>query len=226
MRRRRRVRTKYRRRPHFYLGLRLPKLPKKAAAPLLILGALVVVYLLTAGNLGQVSGEVALTVANDLVTRRVTDAVNRRIQQGGFDYSDFVKIERDGSGNVTAITTDTAKINLLSSELLNDIVGANQQNMVEIGIPLGTLTGAQLLLGRGPSVKVKVYMLSNSTAAFRNELSDAGINQTKHQILLDVTVNIRIMIPWKTVSAAVNSEVLVAETVIVGKVPETYVKVN
>ena len=226
MRRRRRVRTKYRRRPRFYLGLRLPRLSKKAAIPLLILGALVLCYVLVAGNLGQVSGEVALTEANDLVTRRVTDAVNRRVQQGGFDYSDFVSIDRDADGNVTAITTDTAKINLLSAELLNDIVGANQQNMVEIGVPLGTLTGTQLLLGRGPSINVKVYMLSTSTATFRNELSDAGINQTKHQILLDVSVNIRIMIPWKTIKTTVNSEVLLAETVIVGKVPDTYVKVN
>ncbi|MCL2343207.1 MAG: sporulation protein YunB [Firmicutes bacterium] len=226
MRRRKRVRTKYRRRPHFSPGLRLLKLSKKATGALLVVAVLVLGCFLVAGNLGQVSGEVALTEANDLVTRRVTDAVNLRIQQGGFDYSDFVRIDRDAAGNVTAITTDTAKINLLSAELLSDIVAANQQNMIEIGIPLGTLTGTQLLLGRGPNIHVKVYMLSNSTATFRNEFSDAGINQTKHQILLDVSVNIRIMIPWKTIKATVNSEVLLAETVIVGKVPETYVKVG
>ena len=221
-----RVRRKYRRRPRFYLGLRLPRVSKKLIWPLLILAALVFFYFLLAGNLRQVSGQVALTEANDLVTRRVTQAVNRRIQAGGFDYSDFVTIERDGDGNVTAIATDTAKINLLSAELLSDIVGANDQNMMEIDIPVGTLIGSQFLQGRGPRVPVKVYMLATSTATFRNELSDAGINQTKHQILLDVAVNIKIMIPWQTVNTTVTSEVLVAETVIVGKVPDTYVKVN
>ena len=92
----------------------------------------------------------------------------------------------------------------------------------ELSIPVGSLTGVALLAGRGPDVHIKVLSVGSPTAEFENRFTDAGINQTKHQIKLDVVIDIDVIMPWQTVSTQVVSEILIAETVLLGDVPQTY----
>ena len=115
-----------------------------------------------------------------------------------------------------------ARINALSSELLSDIVHAADGGQLSLSIPVGNVLGSSLLLGKGPEIPVDITMLTSSHVDFKNELSDAGINQTKHQIKLDVVVDIDVIMPWQTISTQVVSEILIAETVILGDVPDTY----
>jgi sporulation protein YunB len=173
--------------------------------------------------LGEVSGQMAATEAKDIVVLAVSEAISNMIDCGEFSYSSFVAVEKDVNGNVTAITTDTARVNSLSSQLLTEVVGQLGQGKIDIKVPVGTLSGLRLFQGRGPDVPVKIHLLTASHANFRNELMSAGINQTRHQIILDVTININVLIPWKSLDEQVVSEVLVAETVIVGKVPDTVI---
>ena len=78
-------------------------------------------------------------------------------------------------------------------------------------------------MGRGPRVPVEILMLTSSRVGFDNSIVTAGINQTKHQILLTVTVDIDVLVPWGTESAQVQSQVLIADTIVVGQVPDTFV---
>ena len=87
---------------------------------------------------------------------------------------------------------------------------------------MGDLLGFSLLLGRGPRVPVKITLLTSSRVTFRNLLSEAGINQTRHQLLLEVHVDADVLLPWEIRSAQITDEVLVSETVVVGRVPQTY----
>ena len=98
----------------------------------------------------------------------------------------------------------------------------SEVSTTELSIPIGTLTGSSLLAGRGPAIKVKMQSVGSTTASFRNTFGSAGINQTRHQILLDVQVNMSILLPGFRTSTKVNNEISVAETVIVGSVPENY----
>ena len=139
-----------------------------------------------------------------------------------YDYDYFVTLEHDGEGNVTAVRANMARINAMSSELLSDIVKAADGGELSLEIPIGNLLGSSLLLGRGPDIPVDITMLSSSRVDFKNELVSAGINQTKHQMKLDVVIDIDVIMPWRTVSTQVVSEILIAETVIVGQVPQTY----
>ena len=109
-----------------------------------------------------------------------------------------------------------------SWELLSDIVKAADGGELSLAIPIGNLLGSSLLLGRGFDIPVDITMLSSSRVDFKNDLISAGINQTKHQMKLDVVIDIDVIMPWRTVSTQVVSEILIAETVIVGKVPQTY----
>jgi len=161
--------------------------------------------------------------ASNTVNRIVVEAVNDAIQGGEIDYSVLVAFEKDAQGRVTALKSNMAAFNRLQARIADDILlRLSEVSTTTLSIPIGTLTGSSLLAGRGPTVKVKMQSVGSTTASFRNTFSSAGINQTRHQILLDVTVNVSILLPGFRTSTKVSNEISVAETVIVGSVPENY----
>ena len=160
---------------------------------------------------------------SNTVNRIVVEAVNDAIQGGEIDYSILVSFEKDAEGRVTALKSNMAAFNRLQSRIADDILlRLSEVSTTTLAIPVGTLTGSSLLAGRGPTIKVKMQSVGSTTASFRNTFSAAGINQTRHQILLDVQVNVSILLPGFRTSTKVNNEISVAETVIVGSVPQTY----
>ena len=117
-----------------------------------------------------------------------------------------------------------ALLGILTAVLLGGQVALAALPNVEIVSLLVILYS--LLLGRGFDIPVDITMLSSSRVDFKNDLISAGINQTKHQMKLDVVIDIDVIMPWRTVSTQVVSEILIAETVILGEVPETYLNWN
>lgn len=176
--------------------------------------------------LGNLSTQMAVSDATDIVTKAVNDSINKVIGHGvyGFDY--FINLEKDADGNVTAITSNMAHINTLSTDILNSVIESTDNGVITVGIPLGNLTGLNLLLNKGPDVNVQIIMLTSSRVDFRNEVVSCGINQAKYQLVLEVTIDIDILVPWGTESATTVTEVIVADTVIVGKVPDTYLNME
>ena len=175
--------------------------------------------------LGKLSTQIAVSDATDIVTKAVNDSINEVIGQGiyGFDY--FVNLDKDSDGSVTAITSNMAHINTLSTDILNSVIESTDNGVINVGIPFGNLTGLNLLLNKGPDVNVQI-MLTSSRVDFRNEVVSCGINQAKYQLVLEVTIDIDVLIPWGTESATTVTEVIVADTVIVGKVPNTYLNME
>ena len=176
--------------------------------------------------LGDLATQMAVSDATDIVTKTVNDSINEVIGKGvyGFDY--FITLEKDGEGNVTAISSDMAHINTLSTEILNSVIESTDNGIIKINIPAGNLSGLNLLLNKGPDIQVDIIMLTSSRVDFRNEMVSCGINQAKYQLVLEVTVDIDILVPWGTESATTVTEVIVADTVIVGKVPNTYLNME
>jgi hypothetical protein len=81
-------------------------------------------------------------------------------------------------------------------------------------------------MGRGPKVPIKIIYLTSSSVDFKNSIASAGINQTKLQLSLEITVDVDVLIPWSTKSSSIVTDVLVADTVVVGKVPDTFVNME
>ena len=92
----------------------------------------------------------------------------------------------------------------------------------ELAIPLGSLTGSPLLAGRGPLLHIKMQSVGSSSAHFENAFASAGINQTRHEIRLVVDVYVSVLLPGFSTVTKVTNRCAVAETVIVGSVPDTY----
>lgn len=191
----------------------------------ILIGVLAVLFLLvlTASVfLKDISSEIAVSDASDIVTVSVNNAVAQVLASGDYTGDYFVDFEKDANGDVAAISSNMAKINTLSAQILEKVVGTTEKNTITVKIPSGNLTGISLLMGRGPKVPVKIIVLTSSRVEFNNNIITAGINQTKHQINLDVIVDVEILVPWGSETTQVITEVLIADTVIVGEVPDTY----
>ena len=218
---------RFRRRPRrpVYLDLHLPPMRRATRWALIVLCLLLFfgwVAVRSVMYLRELSCDMVLSDAVDLMTLCVNDTINRTLAGRDYGYDYFVTIDRDESGAVTAIKANMARINALSSELLSDIVEAADRGELSLSIPIGNILGSSLLLGKGPDIPVDITLLTSSRVDFKNEISAAGINQTKHEMKLDVVVDIDVVLPWRTVSTQVVTEILIAETVIVGEVPQTY----
>jgi sporulation protein YunB len=176
--------------------------------------------------LRNLSTSIAVSDACDYVTKSVNQTVNGIIAGGGYSFDYFMTLEKNADGQVVAASSNMAHINALSTEILDKVIKSTDSGALTVKIPLGNLTGMSLLMGRGPGVPVKIIYLTSSRVDFKNEISSAGINQTKDQLNLEITVDVDILVPWRTVSSQVVTEVMIADTVIVGQVPDTYVNVE
>lgn len=185
--------------------------------------ALVAVAVTLLCNLRPVMTSMATARVSNTVNRIVMAAVDEAVASGQIDYSRFVSFEKDDAGHITALRSNVAEVNRMQSQIADEILQRlSEISTAELRIPLGTLTGSALLAGRGPKLTVRMQAVGSAVAAFRNQFTAAGINQTRHQIFLDVDVNMSILLPGLTTSTKVSNEIAVAETVIVGTVPENY----
>ena len=193
---------------------------RRMILPLLLLFAAVSV---TVGLvLRSLVTEYAASAARDHVVTAVNGIVKDVMTDLQMDGTTLINLERDANGDITAVTTNVTAINLLSAEILSRAVERTERDDITVKIPVMNLLGSALLMNRGPTVEVHAVMLSSSTAGFRSEITSAGINQTRHQLFLDLDVQLSFLMPWRGMETGVQTEILVSETVIVGQVPDSY----
>lgn len=153
------------------------------------------------------------------------DAIAKQIADEVIQYDRIVYFEKDLDGRITALKTNISEVNRLKTDILN-IINDEILTMdtADLGVPLGSLFLPELLSGKGLAIPVHILSIRNSDATFLSNFSQAGINQTLHQLTMLVSVDVAILILGQTDTFTVASEVVVAETVIVGEVPSTYLQ--
>ena len=186
---------------------------------------LLALFLALRGKYRLVIQDLAQTQVKNTTSDLTNDAIAKQIADGIIQYDRIVYFEKDLDGRITALKTNMSEVNRLKTDILNII---NDEILAldtsDIGIPLGSLFLPEFLSGRGPAIPVHILSIRNSDATFRSHFSQAGINQTLHQLTMEVSVDVAVLVLGRTDSFTVTSEVVVAETVIVGAVPETYLQ--
>lgn len=172
---------------------------------------------------------VILSMGEARVRALAIQAVNSAVREtvGELVYDDLVNVHIDGAGRVTMLQMNTSLMNQISS--LTAI--AAQRRMAEIGeqgisISLFTALGSQMLAGYGPIIHTRVLPVGSVTTSYESEFSAAGINQTRHRIFLCLTANVRVVLPNTSRSVEVVTQVPIAESIVVGDVPDTYFNID
>lgn len=192
---------------------------------LLLLVIVIVAFLMLRSRYRDIVTELAQTQVKNATSDLTNDAIAEQIERGEIRYDRIVYFEKDLDGRITALKTNMSEVNRLKTEILNII---NDEilalDTADIGIPLGSLFLPEFFSGKGPAIPVHILSIRNSDAAFESKFSQAGINQTLHQLTMLVSVDVSVLVMGQTASFTVTTEVVVAETVIVGDVPSTYLQ--
>ena len=194
--------------------------------PLLLLLALVIwAFAALRARLWPVVRSLAQTQVINTASDLINDAILEQIMEGQIQYDRIVYFEKDLNGRITALKTNMAEVNRLKTETLNII---NDEIMAEdtehLGVSLGSLILPEFFSGKGPSIPVRILSIRNSDASFQSEFTEAGINQTLQKLRMDVIVDVTILVLGQTETFTVSSQMVVAETIIVGDVPATYLQ--
>lgn len=171
-----------------------------------------------------------LTIGEEQLKREATEIINETaldIYSNQFDYSDMIISEKDNDGNITMLRADTVKLNYLASKLIlasNDKLGELQE--VGLNVPLGYMTKNLVFYNLGPKINIKMTQVGNITSNYESVFESAGINQTRHKIYLNVNMKMKIVVPLNTKDVEIACQIPVAETIIVGKIPNTAIELN
>lgn len=201
------------------------KLKKLRFYLILVICLLTVAFFALRSKYRYVIQDLARTSVINATSDLTNDAISRQIENGTIQYDRIVYFEKDLNGRITALKTNIGEINHLKTDILNIINGQILAlDAADIGIPLGSLFMPEFFSGKGPSIPVHILAIRNSEASFSSEFSQAGINQTLHQLVMHVEVDAAVLVLGETSTFSVSSQVVVAETVIVGDVPSTFIQ--
>ncbi len=177
--------------------------------------------------MSSITSRASLYHAKLMAYNSVNDAIIETLSNSQINYNDLVKLNYGEDNTVRSIETNSEYINKIKSTLVNGVNGyLSEYAITTIAIPIGTFTGNDYLSGMGPKLDVEVQFGGCAVTDIISEFKSAGINQTCHRILVNVSVNIYVYEFGKNLTDTVECECCIAETVIVGAVPEAYVDFN
>ena len=182
--------------------------------------ALLVLLLALAAHLHSLMRPAVETHSTNMFTRAVNEAVAQVMADGCPER--LVALSTDGDGAVTAVETDAAQVNLIRAAVCDAVMERLADSDMLTRIPVGSLTGLDILSGRGAEIELRLRPASGVTAELLCSLEPAGINQTRHSITCRVSADMYAMLPTMRVPVQLDTSVLLAESVIVGEVPEAY----
>ena len=205
-------------------GLRLSRRSRLRLIGLLVLAAALFVLLYLTPQGMRFVTDLAVNAATEMIRAKINAAVQDVIRDTADDA--YYSYQTDAGGRVSAVSVNVNRVNETAAALLAAALETEETNhTLSMEMPVETLLGANILFGT-PTIPVRVLLLTTSHVDYHNEFSAAAINQSKYQLFLHITVNIDVILPWGRDEASVESDVLLAETVIIGDVPGTYLEVE
>ncbi len=188
------------------------------------LAFLLVIFLVFEHNLKPTIREIAEAKARWVATDAVNEAIKQKVSET-VDYHDLIFVHKDVQGRIVLMQPNIVRINHLAADITLTI----QNTLEELAddqffIPVGQVLGSQLLANYGPRIKVSIYPVGTVRTKIFDRFEEAGINQTRHRLYLDIRSRVKVVIPLITSNVKVATQIPITDTIIVGQVPETYVK--
>ncbi len=192
----------------------------------MILGALIAGAVMGYVNLNRA----LISLAEARATQRATAEISLALEEvmdHSFTYEDFIHITSDDTGAVRMLNANAVLMNQIASEA-SEAAQRRINSLEEEGIelPLGAALGASAFAGAGPKIHFRILPVGTVLTSFVTEFESAGINQTRHKIILEATATVRIVVPGGTRTASVCVTALMAESILVGDVPDSYIRVD
>ena len=164
--------------------------------------------------------------ARDAASSAATKGIEKSLDTDRVKYSDLIKFGRDENGNIVSVTTDAYALNKIGNNIGTEIDNImNEMKSYVIKIPFSVLFSEQLINGRGPKIPMIFVMTGITTTDFENEFTAAGVNQTHHRIMMNITVNTYVIHSGNVTVVPYKTNVCIAESIVVGITPQTFAEI-
>lgn len=192
---------------------------------ILVLSTILIVFNILLYEFDKSVNSTIITIAEAEVKKKTVYIINKSVlneYNNGFNYDSVVKVEKDSEGNIIMLKANTLEMNKIACEVAvqaqNEL---EKEGNIDIEIPLVYAFKNNVFSNIGPSVSIKAEPIGNIEAKYSSQFESAGINQTRHKIYININTEVRIILPLSNDTINVNSQIPVAETIIIGKVPST-----
>lgn len=207
-------------------GLRRRLFSFKIPGTVVVLGLLVLIAILLFRIVESNLRPTIMSIAKNRAHAIAIEAINKALYDkvlANVGYNDLVFLHKDSQQRVTVMQADSVKIARIISQA-NLEIKENLHSISEevIRIPLGQALGSEILASYGPRINVKISPVGNVDVKLYDEFQQAGINQVRHILYLKIETNVKIVIPLVTDIVSVTNNIPIAETIIVGQVPDTF----
>ena len=211
-----------RRRKRYYSYAREQKIKKISKLFSLLLIILIFLVLLDT-KARPIIHSVASDRANNIASAIASNAVDSYLGNNNIHYSDLSTFIYDNNQNISAVNINIETANMLESKISDIIVSELEKTQrAKIEIPIGTILGGNFMSGRGPKIRVYMSLTGRCNSNVTSEFSDAGINQTRHRVILNIITHIHIIMNGRDTSTKVENNIIIAETILLGNVPLAY----
>jgi sporulation protein YunB len=184
----------------------------------LILSAFLLIYI--DNQIRPVIKNVAGYQGKIIATKAINEAMSEELDEAEYTYKDIVIIDKNNEGNINSIEINSIMVNKIKASVSKRIITKiSNVDDRKLKIPIGSFLGAQMLSGRGPKVDFIIKPSGTIETNMTSEFLEAGVNQTKHRITLNIKVKVTAIIPAYSTSVEVPTNFILAETIIVGQVP-------
>ena len=187
--------------------------------------SMIIIFILAFVYLINIVNPIIFNYNKAIVEHNSIDLLNNSIESSlsNYLYEDLVSIQKNDSGDITLISCNSANVNKLANSItIKCQTDLKSLENTGIKVALLTFTGLPFLNGIGPKINIKTTPVGYCDSKYVSKFTACGINQTLHQLSIVVTAKVDVLLPVKTFEVEVNTEVLVCESVIVGKIPQVY----
>lgn len=210
--------------------IKLPKITedrnkRKIIKILLILVIAITIVRAVLLSINPIIEEKCKTVAKSIATKISNEQAT--LVMAKYTYEDLINVIKDENGNIKMIGTNIISVN----EIISDIPIKIQEELEKsennnFNIKLGSFFGSKIFSGMGPNINIKIQLDGTVETDLKSEFTSQGINQTLHRVYLNLSCEVTILTPYNTIKQMIENQVLIAESVIVGTVPDAYYDIN
>ncbi len=170
---------------------------------------------------------IAEASARNRIVRVINEAVSSALNRLEYSYEDLIRLSFKADGSVAALSAQLTRLSDLRTEITRDILGEiRDTGLLQIDVPLGNLLGLEMLSGRGPKIQVDLLIAEGFSSYMESHLTSAGINQTLHSVVFKINVTVDLLIPSHHTRFVIAETYPVAETILLGEVPEAYTEIH
>ncbi len=196
---------------------------KKKVAVLFVAVSVIILIVMIDLRLRPIARTHAEVIVNRLCYESINIAADDAVEKSAVTYDNIVHIEHNSDNSVTAVMADVSAVNKIKTGVSEALTNALKNiETQKIKVPIGTILGGALLAGKGPCITVKVQLTGSSDVEITSQFESVGINQTRHTVVMNVRCDVYVVMLGKETMSEISLSVPIAETIIIGAVPDTY----